>query len=87
MLLAERLRMLRAQKDWSMDELGAKAGVSRMTIHRLEHGAAKVSIEVVMDLAYALGVSLDYLTGMDTYTPTRQKRAKAHPARPVTQVA
>ena len=69
MLLAERLRMLRAQKDWTMEQLAQRSGVSRLTIHRAEHGHERISAPVIMALAHTFGVTTDYLLGMDAYTP------------------
>jgi DNA-binding XRE family transcriptional regulator len=80
MLLAERLRMLRAQKDWTLDELAVRAGVSRITIHRAERGSQRITAPIIMALAKALNVPTDYLLGMDEddkRRKTKDRRAAA----------
>jgi transcriptional regulator with XRE-family HTH domain len=80
MLLAERLRAERARKGWSLDDLAARSGVNRITIHRAEHAAERISAPVVMALAHALGVTMDYLCGMDAYKPPRRQKARRRAA-------
>ena len=65
MLLAQRLRELRARYDWSLQELAARSGVHYVTIHRTEKGSTRITAPVIMALAKALQVSTDYLLGMD----------------------
>jgi transcriptional regulator with XRE-family HTH domain len=65
MLLAERLRMLRAKHDWTLDELAHRAQVGRVTIHRAERGSERITAPVIMRLAKTFGVTTDYLLGMD----------------------
>jgi transcriptional regulator with XRE-family HTH domain len=49
----------------SQDALAQQAGVNKMTIWRLEKGTIKdVKGEVLGKLAVALGVSADYLLGL-----------------------
>lgn len=56
------LRTLRALKEWSQQELAARAGVpSQTTISQLERGVITVKLAVAKRLATALGVSLDTL--------------------------
>jgi transcriptional regulator with XRE-family HTH domain len=63
----DRLIYLRKERGWSQTELATKAGVPVPTVNALEHGTRKgkrVAVEIAQRLARALGVSLDYLTGM-----------------------
>jgi transcriptional regulator with XRE-family HTH domain len=65
MLLAQRLRELRARYDWSLHELAARSGVHYITIHRAEKGSTRITAPVVIALAKSLQVTTDYLLGMD----------------------
>lgn len=67
MLLAERLRMLRAKHDWTLDELAQRAQVGRVTIHRAERGSERITAPVIMRLARTFDVTTDYLLGMDAF--------------------
>jgi transcriptional regulator with XRE-family HTH domain len=63
----ERLVYLRKQHGLTQTQLAVKAGVPVPTLNALEHGTRKgnrVAVEIAQRLARALGVSLDYLTGM-----------------------
>ena len=68
MKLAERLRMHRARKDWTPDDLAHASGVSRATIHRAERGSERIAVVVAMRLAKALDITTDELLGMDEFT-------------------
>jgi transcriptional regulator with XRE-family HTH domain len=88
MLLAQRLRELRARYDWSLHELAARSGVHYITIHRAEKGSTRITAPVVMALARTLQVSTDYLLGMDANaaSPAPQppvKRPRRRTAAPV----
>lgn len=54
--LARNLRMLRAEKRWSQEELGFEADLHRTYISDLERAARNPSIVIVEKLAKALGV-------------------------------
>jgi transcriptional regulator with XRE-family HTH domain len=64
-LLGQRVRKARRNKDLLQADLATQAGVSVMTISRLEQGDAKqVYAHTVREVARALGVSADYLLGL-----------------------
>jgi transcriptional regulator with XRE-family HTH domain len=65
MLLAQRLRALRAHYDWSLQELAERSGVHYVTIHRAERGSTRITAPVVIALANALHVTTDYLLGVE----------------------
>ena len=69
MLLAQRLRELRARYDWSLQDLAQRSGVHYVTIHRAEKGSTRITAPVVMALAKALQVTTDYLLGADVEAP------------------
>jgi transcriptional regulator with XRE-family HTH domain len=60
-----RLRALRSQRGWSLDDLGERAGLSASTISRIETGKRTVGLDVLVPLARALGVRLDELVADD----------------------
>jgi transcriptional regulator with XRE-family HTH domain len=55
------LRAIRERRSLSLAELAEKAGVSKHTIYRLEHGAPEPFPSTVRKLAEALGVEPDDL--------------------------
>lgn len=63
MILGQRLTEIRKQKGLSQAALGKIIGTSGDVIGRYERGDIKPSIEVVLNIAQALEVSLDYLVG------------------------
>jgi transcriptional regulator with XRE-family HTH domain len=77
MLLAQRLRELRARYDWTLHELAERSGVHYVTIHRAEKGSTRITAPVVIALAKTLQVTTDYLLGVDAEAPPRKPRAQA----------
>jgi transcriptional regulator with XRE-family HTH domain len=64
--VGERVRRVRRAQDLTQEKLAARAALSVLTISRLEKGTAKaVYADTVADLARALGVSTDYLLGLE----------------------
>jgi len=59
--LGERLKMARAMSGLSLREVAERAGVSHMAISKYERGLDVPSSSVLLRLAEALGVKLDYL--------------------------
>jgi transcriptional regulator with XRE-family HTH domain len=59
--IAERLRGLRAERDWSLDELARRSGVSRATLSRLENGEVSPTASVLGKLCTAYGLTLSRL--------------------------
>lgn len=60
-ILAKNLHARRRQAGLSQEELAEMAGVSRETIHRLEHGEINPHVETVGKLADALQLSVSAL--------------------------
>ena len=56
-----RLRALRQERDTTLAELAAATGISVSTLSRLESGARRPSLELLLPLAKAHGVTLDEL--------------------------
>jgi transcriptional regulator with XRE-family HTH domain len=59
----EHITRLRKDKKWSQDELAKEIGSSRVMIGKYERGDNMPSIEVIIKLAKAFDVSIDYLVG------------------------
>jgi len=59
--LGEKLKALRREKGWSQDELAHHAKIDGRQVSRYENGRVTPSIEVVIKMAKAYNVSLDYL--------------------------
>jgi len=64
MLFSERLAQARKNRKVSQEELASRLGVHAPIIGRYERGEVKPSVEVAARIAQALGVSLDFLTGL-----------------------
>lgn len=56
-----RLRALRHERDTTLGELSATTGISVSTLSRLESGSRKPTLELLLPLAQAHGVTLDEL--------------------------
>jgi transcriptional regulator with XRE-family HTH domain len=56
-----RLRALRRQRETSLVDLSAQTGISVITLSRLESGARRPTLELLLPLARAYGVTLDEL--------------------------
>lgn len=61
MSFGEKIQDLRKEKNWSQSELGRKIGTSGSIIGRYERDDMTPSIDVVIKLANAFDVSIDYL--------------------------
>ena len=63
-MLDKRIKELRKKAGWSQQKLAEKAGLSYNAITKIEQGAAKQpTIQTVIKLANAFGVSIDELVG------------------------
>jgi transcriptional regulator with XRE-family HTH domain len=60
----ERIHTLRRRRDLTLRALGDMANVSYVTVSKIERGKMpQVSVDIVVKLADALAVSVDYLLG------------------------
>ena len=58
------LKRLRLKKGWSQERLAREAGISYITLVKIERGNIQnPKLETLMKLAGALGVSIDKLVG------------------------
>ncbi len=84
MTLGQQITALRKKKGISQADLGKQVDTSGDIIGRYERDEVKPSIEVVVRLADALGVSLDFLVGktdleLDNATINRMREVTALP--------
>nr|WP_166176146.1 helix-turn-helix transcriptional regulator [Altererythrobacter segetis] len=54
-----RLRVLRAERGWSQEELGGRAGVSRQAINAVETGKYDPSLPLAFRLARLFGCPIE----------------------------
>ena len=57
--MKSRLKVLRAERDWSQAELAERAGVSRQTINAIETGKYEPSLSLAFRLARIFGMTLE----------------------------
>lgn len=59
--LPERIKELRRQRHWTLEELSAASGVSRSMLSEIERGRANPTLAVAMRIAEAFSLTLDQL--------------------------
>jgi transcriptional regulator with XRE-family HTH domain len=59
--IGERVRASRKSREFSQNELAARAGILRPNVSRLERGSHLPSLPTLVRVAWALGVTLSYL--------------------------
>ena len=64
-MLNQRIRELRCACGWSQVELAKRLGLSKQTVSNWENDNIQPSIEMLVRLSKAFGVSTDYLLGLD----------------------
>ena len=62
--IAQRLKALRQERGWSLDELAGLAGVSRATLSRLENADVSPTAAVLGKLCAAHGLTMSRLMMM-----------------------
>jgi transcriptional regulator with XRE-family HTH domain len=75
-VVGPRLRTLRRQREITLADLSAQTGVSVSTLSRLESGDRKPTLELLLPLARAYGVTLDELVDAP---PTGDPRVHLRP--------
>lgn len=71
--VGERIKARRLELEWTQDQLAQKAGISKSFLSDLENGKRSVGAENLLDIARALGVSIDFLmTGTASEKPVTE---------------
>lgn len=63
-IVSERIKQLREDNNLNKTEFAKKVGVNRTTITRYETGELKPTLDVMININKAFGVSLDWLAGL-----------------------
>lgn len=64
-MVAERIKMLREQREMTQAELARRMGITRSSVNAWEQGISIPSMQYVVELAALLRVSTDYLLGVN----------------------
>src|SRR6185437_455408 len=77
-LLAQRLKSLRAERGWSLDELARRGAVSRATLSRLENAEVSPTASVLGKLCAAYGLTMSRLMHLveDDFAPLVRRDAQ-----------
>jgi transcriptional regulator with XRE-family HTH domain len=67
--LGAKLAAARAERGWSLAELGRRAGVSTASVHKIERSGMTPTIATLMKVASALGTSVSYFIDEDVAVP------------------
>lgn len=57
--MTNRLRVLRAERNWSQAELAQRLGVSRQTVNAIETGKYDPSLPLAFDLSKLFGLRIE----------------------------
>jgi putative transcriptional regulator len=57
--MKNRLKILRAERDWSQAELGGRLGVSRQAVNAIETGKHDPSLPLAFRIARLFGLSIE----------------------------
>jgi transcriptional regulator with XRE-family HTH domain len=78
-LIAQRLKSLRAERGWSLDELARSSNVSRATLSRLENAEVSPTASVLGKLCAAYGLTMSRLMHMveDDFVPLVRRSAQS----------
>lgn len=69
-----RLRAARQAREWTLEDLATRAGMSVSTLSRLESGKRQASLELLLPLTRELGITLDDLIVAHTTDPRIRPR-------------
>ena len=77
--IAGRLKALRQERGWSLDELAGRAGLSRATLSRLENAEVSPTASALGKLCGAYGLTMSRLMRMveDDFAPLVPQQAQA----------
>lgn len=67
--MKNRLKVLRAERDWSQADLAEKLGVSRQTVNAIETGKYDPSLPLAFKLATLFGMPIEAIFTPETEPP------------------
>jgi transcriptional regulator with XRE-family HTH domain len=76
-IIGERIRLARTRKDWNQSDLARAVNKPRQHISQVEQGKQQPRAELLIDIADALGVTIDYLLGRTPVPDTEADLAAA----------
>lgn len=63
--IGKRLRNIRRDRDWTLEDLSRHTGIAPSTISKFENGQGVITIDTLMKLSKGLGLSMDSLANPD----------------------
>lgn len=63
--MKNRLKVLRAERDWSQQTLGEKLGVSRQAVNAIERGKHDPSLQLAFTIAQVFGLTIEQVFDPD----------------------
>ena len=78
--IGAKVRSERHAREWTLDQLAEKSGVSRRMLINVEQGTANPSVTTLLRLSDALGIGLQALVAVPQTKPVRVVRAGTAPA-------
>lgn len=76
--VANRLSMMLEEKNMTQRKLSELIGVSEVTISRYLNGSRSPKADIIIDIANALDVSVDYLLGREDQKNISKKEQQKH---------
>jgi putative transcriptional regulator len=71
--MKNRLKVLRAERDWSQSDLAERLGVSRQTINSIETGKYDPSLPLAFDIAELFGQPIEAVFSRENEAGERGK--------------
>lgn len=63
--MKNRLKVLRAERDWSQQDLGDRLGVSRQSVNAIEKGRYDPSLPLAFKIADVFGLTIEEIFSRD----------------------
>lgn len=82
-LIGQRLRTERNKREWTLDALSARTGISPSTLSRLESGKRQATLDLLLPLTRCFGISLDELVRTEPADPRISPRSVRHGSRTI----
>ncbi len=77
--MKNRLKVLRAERDWSQQELADKLGVSRQTINAIETEKYDPSLPLALKMGRLFDLCVEKIFSLDDVQATETRRRGAKP--------